>query len=118
MKKIIKKVLKETLEDKKLREITVRFNNYVKKLEERVGQNGILLISQTGKDVKIWIRINKLDCIVDETLWDKLSMVFNLSNDEIKLFLSNWIEDTYGFKDFRIRLHPPNSWPIEPIEMF
>ena len=38
MKKIIKKVLKETLEDKKLREITVRFNNYVKKLEERVGQ--------------------------------------------------------------------------------
>ena len=99
MKKIIKKVLMENLEDKKLQMAYVYLSNYLNSLEEVIKDNGRIYLRESGDRygmVLIWKKLSK--CWVDRDFWDKFSEEFSLQDNEVQSIITRWVEDTYKLK--------------------
>ena len=98
MKKIIKKVLKETLNDKNLQIAYVYFSNYMSTLEEVVKDNGDIYLREYG-DIYAKARIQKsdLEFRLVWPLWDDLSELFFLKESDIRLIIKKWVENNYHF---------------------
>ena len=100
MKKIIKKVLMESLKDKRLQQAYVYFNNYLNMLEEVVDKDGnIYLFDHDSELAKVIIEKYNLRCKFSRFIWVELSKEFSLEDNEIKSLITNWVEDTYKLKD-------------------
>ena len=100
MKKVLKKVLKEALDDRKLRAMTVWFNNYVDMLEEFVDENGNIYLYASNGDIEITIEedYGLFYCWVYHNLWVKFCEEFSLKDIEVKSFIKKWGEDVYQIK--------------------
>ena len=100
MKKIIKKVIKETLEDKRLQMAYVYFSNYMDSLEEVVVvEYGDIYLRESGdRYAKVWIRDNVLQCWVNYNFWKEFSDKFSLEGHEVESLITYWVEKTYQLK--------------------
>ena len=107
MKKIIKKVLIETLEDKKLQMAYVYLSNYLNSLEEFVDKkNDIIYLHEHGDEyAKVCIDKKYSECLVRWLFWDKFSKEFSLQGSEVELLINIWVENTYKLKGINTRLH-------------
>ena len=102
MRKTIKKILMETIKDKKLLMAYVYFSNYMSILNEIVDdENGrIYLREDRNEYAKICIVKNRRECVVDWQFWIKFSRQFYLEENETQQILRKWIEVTYGLEGF------------------
>ena len=104
MKKIIKKVIKETIEDKRLRAAYVWFSVHMDNLEEIVKNRNTIQFREYGHEyVKVAILKNDLKCWVTSSIWINLAKEYSLDTDEIKLVVSKWVEHRYRLKDINVR---------------
>ena len=106
MKEIVKNVLNETIEYKKLRQAYVYFSNYIGTLEEVVKGNNIYLHESDDEYAKLWIR-QSLECVVDWKFWEEFSELFLLERHEIQIVISKCIENTYQLNNIRTYRYPP-----------
>ena len=90
MKKIIKKALRETLEDKKLQMAHVYLSNYLGTLEEVVKDNGNIYLRESG---------------------DEFSEEFSLQESEVELLITKWVEDAYQLKGINA-IYSSNEWMV------
>jgi len=107
MKKIVKRVLMETLTDKKLRQAYVYLSNYMGTLNDIVDGNGDIILYEPGnRYTKFWIQKRTFICRVATSFYIKFSDEFSLNDTEIQFLISKWIEDTYQLKGFKILYAP------------
>jgi len=100
MKDIIKRVLTETIEDKKLQMAYVYLGNYMNTLEEVVKDNGDILLRDSGDGFfKVLIEKKPSKCWVIYSFWKEFSELFSLQRNEIKSLITIWVENTYQLKD-------------------
>ena len=99
MKKIIKKILMETIKDKKLQMAYVYLSNYMNSLEEFVDDTDEIYLYEYG-DVfgKFLIDKKRSKCWVSNDLWTEFSDEFSLQDNEVKSIISRCVEDTYKLK--------------------
>jgi len=103
MKKLIKKVLIETLEDKKLQMAYVYLINYLNSLEEFVDDNGNIFFREYGSELNdVLIKKNELKCLVSFSFWKEFSQFFSLKQDEVKSVIIKWVENNYNLKNVYI----------------
>ena len=99
----MKKQLKISDEDKKLIAATAYYNLCIDMLEEFVGDDGNIFLSEYGDMYfKIWIEIKSSQCWVVRSFWREFNNLFSLSIDESKSIISRWVEDTYQLKGINI----------------
>ena len=111
MKDIIKRVLTETIEDKKLQMAYVYFSNYMNTLEEVVKDNGDILLRDSGDGFfKVLINKKLSRCFVSVSFWNQFSKKFSLEYNELQSIITRWVKDAYQFK--RINTVGPRRIPI------
>ena len=99
MRKIIKKILNETIDETRLKGAYVWINNYLDSLEEFVDDRGnIHLFKQGNKLSDVLIKTNSNECWVGNVLWNELSQHFLLDDFEVDRLVSDWVEYTYKMK--------------------
>ena len=112
MKKIIKKALRETLEDKKLQMAHVYLSNYLGTLEEVVKDNGNIYLRESGDNyAKVCILKKHSECWVSELFWDEFSEEFSLQESEVELLITKWVEDAYQLKGINA-IYSSNEWMV------
>ena len=100
MNKIIKKILKETLEDKRLQMVYVYFSTYISTLEEIVRDNGRIFLREYGdKHAKVCVLKQDSICCVDWKFWNEFSEKFSLRYDDLQSIINKWVENTYQLTD-------------------
>ena len=102
MKKIIKKYIKETLENKKLEMVYVYLSNYMTSLDTDIKKYGDIYFYESfnfNRYVKFWFQKNNLRCWIDKSFWDEFSEDFFLDENDIQLLIKRWFEDTLQLKD-------------------
>ena len=100
----------ETLDDKKLRGMAIWFSNYVNTLDKVVKDNGDIYFHETGdRFFMVLIDIDRLECLVEKELCEKISVFFSLEYEDFKSFIAKWVEDTYQLKHVEVRR---GSFPI------
>ena len=86
-------------EDKKLMAASVYLNLYMDTVEEVVKDNGDIHLHESGDINTIFlIREKSSKCWVDMSFWGKFSKEFSLQDNEVKLIITRWVEDTYQLK--------------------
>ena len=99
MKEKIKKVLIETLEDKKLQMVYVYFSNYMGTLKKFVDDKGEINFYESGdKYAKIWIRKESSRCWVSLSFCAQISTSFSLEYNETLSIINIWVENNYQLK--------------------
>jgi len=115
MRKTIKKILMETIKDKKLQMAYVYLSNYMMTQEE-VEE----VVDYYGYDTKViylreprpsyrnpytMVSISKeySECWVGREFWREFSDYFSLNATETQLVITKWVEDTYGLKGIHTR---------------
>jgi len=96
MKKIIKKILTETLEDKKLQMAYVYLSNYMSTLAKFVDDNDdIHLREYRNQYDTVLIQKKSSRCWVEWQFWAKFSKEFSLDYEETQFVITTWAENTY-----------------------
>ena len=92
--------MKKTIEESKLKAMTVWFNNYMNILEEFVDKyTGDIYLREYGDIyVKVWIQKKYSICWVDFDFWEEFSELFSLEFSDTQSFITRWVEDTYQLK--------------------
>ena len=99
MKKIIKKVLMENLEDKKLQMAYVYLSNYLNSLEEVIKDDGRIYLCESGDRYgMVLIDKKSSNCLVNWLFWNNFSEEFYLQDNEVQSIITRWVEDTYKLK--------------------
>ena len=85
------------IEDKRLMGANVYLNLYVSTLEEFVDSDGDIHLAEFNDNLdRIFILKEELICFVEPNFWDYFSDFFKLNDNEIRLLISKWVENTYN----------------------
>jgi len=87
-------------DDKRLMVASVYLNLYLNSLEEVVNKKtGNIYLHESGDEYPIFLIWKKSSkCWVERSFWDKFSEEFSLQDNEVKLIITRWVENTYKLK--------------------
>ena len=113
MKKIIKKVLSETLEDKRLQIAYVYLCNYIDTLEKYVREDGDIYFYESGdRYAKVWIWNRMFQCWVDRSFCKEFCELFSLHDTEFESLITKLLDDEYDLKRFSVHINIKGKIPM------
>ena len=108
MKKLIKNVLMETIENKKLQMAYVYLSNYMDSLEKFVDKGGGISFREWDNDYYnntiVWVDKKSSTCWFAWPFLKEFSEKFSLELNECKSVIIKWVENTYKLTEFNLEI--------------